>query len=108
MLGEGDLGLHLAGIGVEHVSESARCAVDGFAADEMPDLAHRVPPFLAAPTIAATIVVALIQSDSPARQTRKGVANSQTNRCRSPGSMGLFRPPKEQGPSALPRCHQPV
>ena len=51
MLGERDLGLHLAGIGVEHVSEPPRCALHGLAADEMPDLAHLGPPLLAAASV---------------------------------------------------------
>src|SRR5262249_36608520 len=38
--GEGDLGLDLAGIGVEHVAEPAGGAFRFLAADEMADLAH--------------------------------------------------------------------
>ena len=43
-LGEGDLGLHLAGIGIEHVAGAAGSAGDLLAADEMADLTHRRPP----------------------------------------------------------------
>ncbi len=39
---EGDLGLHLAGIGIEHVAEAARGSLHLLAADEMADLAHGV------------------------------------------------------------------
>ncbi len=40
LLGQRDLGLHLAGIGIEHVPEPPGGAFDGLAADEMADLAH--------------------------------------------------------------------
>ena len=40
--GERHLRLHLAGIGIEHVAEAARSALDLLAADEMADLAHAV------------------------------------------------------------------
>ena len=40
MLGERDLGLHLAGIGIEDVAEPPGGALDRLAADEMADLAH--------------------------------------------------------------------
>ncbi len=39
-----DLGLHLAGIGIENVAETARRALDLLAADEMADLAHAYSP----------------------------------------------------------------
>ena len=42
VLGQRDLGLHLAGIGIEHIAEPPRTALDLLAADEMADLAHRV------------------------------------------------------------------
>src|SRR5207244_480460 len=45
---EGDLGLDLAGIGVEYVAAASRGAGDGLAANEMSDLAHGVPPLTAA------------------------------------------------------------
>ena len=44
MLGEGDLGLHFAGVGIENVAEAPRCAIHLFAADEMADLAHGSSP----------------------------------------------------------------
>jgi hypothetical protein len=44
MLGEGDVGLHLAGIGIEDVAEATGGAGHFFAADEMADLAHGVLP----------------------------------------------------------------
>ena len=40
--GEGDLGLHLAGVRIEHVAGPAGAALDLFAADEVADLAHHV------------------------------------------------------------------
>ena len=40
LLGEGDLGLHLAGIGIEHVAGAAGRALHLLAADEVADLAH--------------------------------------------------------------------
>ena len=40
VLGESDLGLHLAGVGIENVAEPAGGPFDGFAADEMADLTH--------------------------------------------------------------------
>src|ERR1700674_2794794 len=40
MPGEGDLGLHLPGIGIEHVAMARGNALDGLAADEVADLAH--------------------------------------------------------------------
>jgi hypothetical protein len=40
MLGEGDLGLHLAGVGIEHVAEAAGGSGHFLAADKMADLAH--------------------------------------------------------------------
>src|SRR5215471_14170907 len=43
-LGEADLGLHLAGIGVEHVAAAAGRASDVLAADEMADFAHACLP----------------------------------------------------------------
>src|SRR6266511_2218512 len=42
--GEVDLGLHLAGIGVEHVAAAAGCARHAFAADEMADVPHQGLP----------------------------------------------------------------
>src|SRR5262249_18187904 len=43
-VGEADLGLYLAGIGVEHVTAAAGRARDFLAADEMADFAHgRLP-----------------------------------------------------------------
>ena len=44
LAGEGDLGLHLAGVRVEHVALPAGRALDLLAADEMADLAHCFPP----------------------------------------------------------------
>ena len=44
LAGERDLGLHLAGIGIEHVAGPARGALDLLAADEMTDVAHHVLP----------------------------------------------------------------
>ena len=44
LAGERDLGLHLAGIGIEHVAQSAGGALDLLAADEMADLTHGLPP----------------------------------------------------------------
>ncbi len=44
LAGERDLGLDLAGIGIEHVAETAGCPCDRFAADEMADVAHGSPP----------------------------------------------------------------
>src|ERR1700704_6472011 len=41
MLGERDLRLHLAGVGIEHVAEASRTTLDRLAADEVADLAHR-------------------------------------------------------------------
>jgi len=43
-VGEADLGLHLAGIGVEYVAAAARRARDLLAADEMADFAHGCLP----------------------------------------------------------------
>src|SRR6185437_9755075 len=40
LAGEGDLGLHLAGIWVEHVAEASGGALHLFAADEMADFTH--------------------------------------------------------------------
>jgi len=40
MLGERNLGLHLAGVGVEDVAEAPGNPFDLFAADEMADLTH--------------------------------------------------------------------
>jgi hypothetical protein len=48
MLGEGDLGLHLAGIGIKDVAEAPRCALYFFAADEMADLTHELSPWTTA------------------------------------------------------------
>ena len=45
LAGEGDLGLHLAGVGVEHVAVPAGRALDLLAADEMADLTHCCPPW---------------------------------------------------------------
>ena len=42
VLGEGDLGLHLAGVGIEHVAEAPGRAFHLLAADEVADLAHGV------------------------------------------------------------------
>ena len=42
MLGERDLGLHLAGIGIEDVAEPSGGPLDVLAADEMADLTHGV------------------------------------------------------------------
>ena len=44
MLGERHLGLHLAGIGIEHVAETTRCPLDLFPADEVTDLTHGRSP----------------------------------------------------------------
>ncbi len=44
MLGERDLGLHLAGVGIEHVAAASGNACDFLAADEMADLAHGALP----------------------------------------------------------------
>ena len=44
LAGERDLGLDLAGIGVEDVAEAAGLALDRLAADEMTDVAHSRPP----------------------------------------------------------------
>ena len=44
MLGQRDLGLHLAGIGIENVAEPSRSPLHLFAADEVADLAHAVSP----------------------------------------------------------------
>ena len=38
--GEGDLGLHLSGVGIEHVAAPAGAALDLLAADKVADLAH--------------------------------------------------------------------
>ena len=40
MLGERDLGLHLAGVGIENVAEAPGGSFDRLAADEMADLTH--------------------------------------------------------------------
>ena len=40
LLAKRDLGLHLAGVGIEHVAAPAGGALDLLAADEMADLAH--------------------------------------------------------------------
>jgi hypothetical protein len=40
MLGERNLGLHFAGIGIEHVAKPPGSPFDGLAADEMADLTH--------------------------------------------------------------------
>jgi len=39
--GESDLGLHFAGIGVEHMAAAAGCARHLLAADEMADVPHQ-------------------------------------------------------------------
>ena len=44
VLGERDLGLHLAGVGIENVAEPPRSPLHLFAADEVADLAHAVSP----------------------------------------------------------------
>ena len=44
LAGESDLGLNLAGIGVENVAAAAGCSRHVLAADEMTDLAHDFPP----------------------------------------------------------------
>ncbi len=44
LAGEGDFGLHLAGIGVEHVAGAAGGARNFLAANEMADLAHVFSP----------------------------------------------------------------
>ena len=44
LAGERDLGLDLAGIGIEHVAEAAGRALDRLAADEMADLTHTCSP----------------------------------------------------------------
>ncbi len=49
MLGQRHLGLHLAGIGIEHVAETTRCPFDLFPADEVTDLTHDVLPAISAP-----------------------------------------------------------
>ena len=43
--GECDLGLHLAGIGIENVAEPPRSPLHLFAADEVADLAHELSPW---------------------------------------------------------------
>jgi hypothetical protein len=40
LIGQRDLGLHFAGIGVEDVARTSRCSFDCLAADEMTDLTH--------------------------------------------------------------------
>ena len=44
--GQRDLGLHLAGIGIEDVAETSRCALHLFAADEVADLTHEFSPWV--------------------------------------------------------------
>ena len=44
VFGEGNLGLNLAGIGVEYVAEPPRSSLRFFAADEVADLTHEVSP----------------------------------------------------------------
>ena len=46
MLGEGHFGLHLAGIGIEHVAEASRSPLHLFAADEVADLTHELSPWI--------------------------------------------------------------
>jgi hypothetical protein len=46
MLGESDLGLHGAGIGIENVAKPSRGALHLLAADEMSDLPHGRSPWL--------------------------------------------------------------
>jgi hypothetical protein len=57
LAGEGDLGLHLAGIGIEHVATAAGSARHRLAANEMADLAHRHLPRLARALRSAVAVV---------------------------------------------------
>src|SRR5262249_26573689 len=46
MLGECDLGLHLAGVGIENVAESPRSPFNRLATDKMADLTHGRTPRL--------------------------------------------------------------